>query len=76
MWLKGEGSSELKGMASALHQREMKRKLKIYIARSALDSEAPLVEVISGSAHFLLNRAWRNSHIKDAICEGHTVIPI
>lgn len=65
MWLKGgEGSSELKGTASSPHQREMKRKLKMYIAQPALDSEAPLVEVISGAAHFLLNRAWNNSHIK------------
>lgn len=46
---------KLKGTASSVHEREMKRKLKIYMAHCALDSEAPLVEVISGAAHFLLN---------------------
>lgn len=61
---RGEGSSELEGTASSLRQREMKRKLKIYIAHSAPDIQAPLVEVISGAAHFLLNRAWRHSLIK------------
>lgn len=64
LWGGGGGSSELEGTASFLHQREMKRKLKIYIAHSLLDSEAPLVDVISSAAHFLLNRVWRNIHIK------------
>lgn len=46
---------KLKGTAASVHEREMKRKLKTYMAHSALDSKAPLVEVISGTAHFLLN---------------------